>query len=163
MKRSVLAFVLVPACLLAVFFIFVMCDSSLMSKMEKKYDANCIVKIVNKMPSSNGSLDEVWWLMEDKTCHYLYSDCVDYGERDEYERTMSYVVDSQEQRLIVGDYIVYCNTDSLSTFVAKVPSALPPVDKEVGNDEDEFFYNFSFGVRVEKVDWERLMRLYENQ
>ena len=158
MKKTILFIVLLTICLSVTLFIFVRCNRSLMSKMERKYDAKCIVKIVNKMPGSNGSLDEVWWLMEDKTCHYLYSDRVDYGERDEYERIMHYTVDSQEHRLIVGDYIVYCDMDSLSTFVEKASSTISPmVDNE---EEEEFFYNFSFHVRVEEVDWERLKVLF---
>ena len=162
MKRRTLLLVLVPICLFAALFIFIRCDSSLKSKMERKYDAKCVVKIVNKMPGSNGSHDEVWWLMEDKTCHYLYSDRVDYGERDEYESTMPYIVDPHEHRLIVGDYIVYCNMDSLSTFVEKASSAISPMVEETGDgeEEDEFFYNFSFHVRVEKVEWERLKVLF---
>ena len=162
MKRTALFIVLVPICLLAALFIFLRCDSSLMSKMERKYDEICIVKIVNEMPGSNGSLDEVWWLMEDKTYHYLYSDCEDYGERDEYERTMPYTVDPQEHRLIVGDYIVYCDMDSLSTFVEKASSAIAPVVEETEDNEEEdaFFYNFSFHVHVEKVEWARLKVLF---
>lgn len=91
--KKVLFLLLTAICLLTiVLLIFIGCNRTLKSKMESKYDKECVVKMVTKMAGSNDVLNEIWWLMEDGTCHYLFSDRVDFGEKDEYEKTFSYVV-----------------------------------------------------------------------
>lgn len=161
--KKILFLLLAAICLFAiVLLILIGCNNTLKGKMESKYDEECVVKMATRISGSNSVLDEIWWLMEDGTCHYLFSDRVDFGEKDEYEKTFSYVVEAEKQRVSVGDYNIYFNMDSLYTFVKQEDPTTPRVDEEEGNEEDDFFYHFSFnGPHVEKVDWERLKILFQ--